>query len=50
MHEPATQTFPPPVPQVVRSVTALQVPVLHELHSPHVVLQQIPETQFPFLH
>ena len=28
----------------------VHVPVEHELHSPHAVLQQMPDTQFPFLH
>jgi hypothetical protein len=26
------------------------VPVLHELHWPQAVLQQMPDTQLPFLH
>ena len=46
---PLTHTLAPP-PQAVPLVLALQVPVEHELHSPHAVLQQMPLTQFPFLH
>jgi hypothetical protein len=45
---PLTQTFP--VPQLVISATGVQVPVAHELHWPHTLLQQILPTQFPFLH
>ena len=45
---PLTQTFT--VPQLVISATGVQVPVAHELHWPHTLLQQILPTQFPFLH
>jgi hypothetical protein len=39
-----------PVPQLVPLAIGLQVPVEHELHSPQATLQQMPDTQFPFLH
>jgi hypothetical protein len=48
MQLPPTQTFP--APQLVKLVTGVQVPVVQELHVPQAVLQQIPLTQFPFLH
>jgi hypothetical protein len=46
----ASQTFPLPVPQSVPGLSAVQVPVLHEWHAPHGVLQQMPDTQWPFVH
>jgi hypothetical protein len=39
-----------PEPHEAPSPCGLHVPVEQVLHSPHVVLQQIPEIQFPFLH
>ncbi len=39
--EPLTHTLPPP-PQTVPAVIGVHVPVEHELHSPHSVLQQTP--------
>jgi hypothetical protein len=48
MQLPPTQTDP--VPQLVKSVTAVHVPVAQEWHWPQAVLQQIPPTQFALVH
>jgi hypothetical protein len=45
---PLLQNCPLPLPHVLPLSDALQVPVEHELHSPQVVAQQIPEIQCPF--
>jgi hypothetical protein len=45
---PLLQNCPLPLLQVLPLSDALQVPVEHELHSPQVVAQQIPEIQCPF--
>ena len=45
---PLLQTFP--LPQSVPLAVGLHVPVVHELHVPQAVLQQIPEAQCPFWH
>jgi hypothetical protein len=49
-HCPLLQNCPLPLPQALPVSAALHVPVEHELHSPQVVAQQIPEIQCPFWH